>query len=588
MNCKLVIWDLDETFWKGTLSEGDIEKIERNIKIVKTLVDRGIMNSIVSKNDFDKAMEVLKSWNMDEYFIFPQISWEPKGKTVRSLLKMCGLRAENTVFIDDNISNREEVKYYNRGIICYDPQYLELNNILDNDSFIGKDDLAHNRLKQYHIMEKRAEKGAEYSSNEEFLRASNITISLKDDCIAQIERIDELIQRTNQLNYTKNRMNREELEEILNDENVNSKYIVASDNFGEYGIVGFFSLKNNSFIHFLFSCRILGFGIENYVYNKLNCPDIDITGEVATELVKNVNIDWISEKEMSLTGKNQHKIVTNSNKTDILMIGGCDLEQAGRYLEGTFSVRKEFATVINGEEIRTSDTCQIINAITLSENEKDELCQHIPFFEKEVTFGTQLYSHHFKIIIISVVDDYIRGIYKEKELGYKISYNAYWEAEDILKQKYEQTVLDYINQKFIFEGKESTEDFKANLEKIISLIDLKNTKLIFINGAEIDVSEWIGKERCDRNIEMNRALDEVLQLHREIGLVDMRKIVTDKEQLTKQDNRHFDRNCYYQMAKEIIRLAEASVLLKEKSIIKVKMEEKFNVMKCKIKNVFLK
>ena len=56
---KLVIWDLDDTFWAGTLSEGGGDAIEANIACLRTLVDRGIMNSISSKNDFDKAMKYL-------------------------------------------------------------------------------------------------------------------------------------------------------------------------------------------------------------------------------------------------------------------------------------------------------------------------------------------------------------------------------------------------------------------------------------------------------------------------------------------------------------------------------------------------
>lgn len=46
-NVKLVIWDLDDTFWRGTLSEGSVERIESNILIVRALIDRGIMCSIV-------------------------------------------------------------------------------------------------------------------------------------------------------------------------------------------------------------------------------------------------------------------------------------------------------------------------------------------------------------------------------------------------------------------------------------------------------------------------------------------------------------------------------------------------------------
>ena len=57
---KLVIWDLDETFWKGILSEGEVEPIEANIGLVRRLTDIGIVNSICSKNDIDKAEAALK------------------------------------------------------------------------------------------------------------------------------------------------------------------------------------------------------------------------------------------------------------------------------------------------------------------------------------------------------------------------------------------------------------------------------------------------------------------------------------------------------------------------------------------------
>ena len=45
---KLVIWDLDETFWQGTISEGPISFIEKNIVAVDNLTDRGVVNTICS------------------------------------------------------------------------------------------------------------------------------------------------------------------------------------------------------------------------------------------------------------------------------------------------------------------------------------------------------------------------------------------------------------------------------------------------------------------------------------------------------------------------------------------------------------
>ena len=50
---KLVVWDLDDTFWSGTISEGEIKPSADNIQLVRDLTDCGIINSICSKNDFE-------------------------------------------------------------------------------------------------------------------------------------------------------------------------------------------------------------------------------------------------------------------------------------------------------------------------------------------------------------------------------------------------------------------------------------------------------------------------------------------------------------------------------------------------------
>ena len=48
---KLIIWDLDETFWDGTLSDGTMSIIEKNIALIQQTTDCGVINSICSKND---------------------------------------------------------------------------------------------------------------------------------------------------------------------------------------------------------------------------------------------------------------------------------------------------------------------------------------------------------------------------------------------------------------------------------------------------------------------------------------------------------------------------------------------------------
>lgn len=406
---KLVVWDLDDTFWEGTLSEGEVTRLEQNIAIVKTLADRGIMSSVVSKNDFDKAASVLKEWGIYDFFIFPHISWNPKGEQINHLLKLCSLRPQNVLFIDDNISNLREAEYYNDGIMTASPDILGAG-FLDIPQLRGKDDSQHTRLKQYKALEERRQREEEFSSNEDFLRASHIKVSINSDCANNLDRIAELVQRTNQLNFTKIRSGRAELEKLIADFSAECAYITVSDDFGDYGIVGFYALKEGRLVHFVFSCRVLGFGVENYIYRKLGYPEISVVGEVTGQLDREYaeKIDWIHE----LTAEPEQRVRKGKKRRErILMISGCDLASACAYLESDYIIDKEFAVFCKGNEIRTSHTANLLNSISLSEKEKKELCREIPFFDEGITFATKMFSGRYSTVVLSVVDDYICAMY---------------------------------------------------------------------------------------------------------------------------------------------------------------------------------
>ncbi len=84
---KLVIWDLDDTFWQGTLSEGPITPLEANLELVRDTAARGLVHTIVSKNDFAPAEARLRELGIWELFVFARISWQPKGPVIRELLE---------------------------------------------------------------------------------------------------------------------------------------------------------------------------------------------------------------------------------------------------------------------------------------------------------------------------------------------------------------------------------------------------------------------------------------------------------------------------------------------------------------------
>ena len=123
-NIKLIIWDLDGTFWDGVLSEGEVKVPEDRVKFIEDLTDCGIMQSVCSKNDLAAAKARLEEAGAWEMFVFPSISWESKGPRIKGILQEMSLRAEDTLYIDDNPSNRGEARFYAPGINVAGPEVL--------------------------------------------------------------------------------------------------------------------------------------------------------------------------------------------------------------------------------------------------------------------------------------------------------------------------------------------------------------------------------------------------------------------------------------------------------------------------------
>lgn len=337
---KVVIWDLDETFWNGTLSEGGITPVQAHIDMVRELVDRGIMCSICSKNDFETAKASLVELGIWDRFVFPHIDWSPKGQAVQSILTRMQLRDENALFLDDNHMNLQEVKFFSPGIACVDATgstdgaQADLTGLLDLPQLKGKADSDHSRLQQYRVLEtKESDQKEGNLSNEDFLRQSGIKVRVITDFDDRMDRVHELINRTNQLNFTKHRVNtpeeKAELDRILRVPGVHAGLVQVQDRYGDYGIVGFFCVhkrfNGTNVHHFAFSCRTLNMGIEQWVWQHLERPEFPVVGPVSSALDTPANVDWISQVD------DFDAEATRVSDRRLCLVGGCDLQQVSFY-----------------------------------------------------------------------------------------------------------------------------------------------------------------------------------------------------------------------------------------------------------------
>ncbi len=270
---KCVIWDLDETLWSGTLAEGETPCPRPAITALIPKLDRhGIINSVCSKNNIAAARPVLERMGIWEYVVFPVIAFAPKGEAIRGIIERLQLRAANVLFVDDNAANRLEALHYNPGLMTGDAND---EGFLADMEAVVKDARGPSRLEQYRVLERKSEARGSYSSNTDFLRDSRITVCLVRNPadLMYKDRIVELANRANQLNFTTSRFAPGEFEALVERPGVVHGCVFAYDRHGDYGLSGFFAFdespRRRSLSHFVFSCRIMNMGIEQAVYARL-------------------------------------------------------------------------------------------------------------------------------------------------------------------------------------------------------------------------------------------------------------------------------------------------------------------------------
>jgi FkbH-like protein len=264
---KCVVWDLDDTIWQGTLMEGDEVAVKPGVmEVIRELDNRGILQSIASKNDFAAALEKLTVFGLDEYFLHPQIGWTNKSDSLRIIAERLGIGLKALAFIDDQAFERDEVRFSLPEATVIDA--ADVDRLLYMPSlkphFATNESRIRRQMYQADICRQQAE--ARFAGpRKDFLATLSMVLTVRVATEQDLRRAEELTIRTNQLNTTGRTYSCAELNALLHSSDHLLLVADLQDRYGTSGTVGLALIKvvpNSWRIKLLImSCRVISRGI---------------------------------------------------------------------------------------------------------------------------------------------------------------------------------------------------------------------------------------------------------------------------------------------------------------------------------------
>jgi FkbH-like protein len=288
---KLVIVDLDDTLWKGTVGDVgwqgvclDKETSAYSHLLLQSylleLKRSGVLLAICSKNSTDAAHSVFE--NRSEMrlkltdFVAQKINWSPKSTNVAQILEDLNLTTSGVIFLDDSKFEREEVRSQFPDLIIPElpPANEDWCEYLSKSGWftIAKPILnGEEKSAQYLAEIQRNEDALKHQDYSEFLRDLGLVLTPRRVCDENFDRVFELIHKTNQFNLTTRRLSRSELAELANQKDTLCYCYGLRDKYSDYGIVSVFIAERTGseweINTWLMSCRAMGRGVEQAVFS---------------------------------------------------------------------------------------------------------------------------------------------------------------------------------------------------------------------------------------------------------------------------------------------------------------------------------
>lgn len=289
-NKKLIIFDLDNTIWKGLVGEDTIKGIRMDKSdpvgsvfyqvqnILLKFKNNGFLLAICSKNDEDIALKALfdnpACLLKEEDVVTYRINWNNKSDNIISICSELNISPQDTIFIDDsdyecdevkNLLNEIEVIKVPKNIYSF-PEFLiqkvflGINRVTEEDKKRTK--LYKDRIKRFNLLTKNHN-----NSHLDWLKSLNINLNIYsiEPSDPNLDRCIQLFNRTNQFNLKGSKYNKKSIfKQLING---NYYYGYLSDNVGAEGIISVIGFQNSNnkikVIDFILSCRVFGKGIED-------------------------------------------------------------------------------------------------------------------------------------------------------------------------------------------------------------------------------------------------------------------------------------------------------------------------------------
>jgi FkbH-like protein len=321
---KALIFDCDNTLWKGILGEDGFDNIEMSTETkdgnifaeiqstALALNRQGVLIGLCSKNNPVDVDKVIKSHPdmqfRDEHITINKSNWSNKVTNLKEIATELNIGLDSLVFVDDSSFEVNLIKEHLPEITVLQvperlyeyPKMLRENlGLFYNLSLTVEDS---KKIEMYKHLVKRESIKKEFTDIEDYLSSLELKITIFENDESIIPRMSQMSQKTNQFNLTTQRYTEVDIRNFIDDLDSNVYAFSVADKFGDSGVTGLCIVSGNSknesaeIDTLLMSCRIIGRNIEyafmDYVIGKIKENKIDA---LKAKYIKTLKNDQVKE-----------------------------------------------------------------------------------------------------------------------------------------------------------------------------------------------------------------------------------------------------------------------------------------------------